>query len=379
MAQHRFGDRSSLLCTGSDFSHATGSTRRAATDTVVRATSRDLYEDFKRKFQPIGTVSHKKVGVTDLFDNLRAARDGEDFKLALKTMNLMYNFGVKLKHREIASKLLASAMLTGETAEAAELVRLYGTWLEHPPSKALVYAVMSHFLAEGDVVMVRTVAKAAREDWRMPLEAPLYALAVEAMLRLPELQEALHEAAALLEDAALMGVRLPAPVHLKVLDAALDAYEAENLPAGEDAAEDAAAEASAEAGASLAPAKEIGYLAMGLKAAQGLARDGHLRGGANAAVLCSMSWLFWRVAASPEAARAPLPPRPSFCAGDWRRCFDAAATNFGCHWCHTAFLPAGFFRALETSQDLEAARVVKVAKQRFGRFYPATNAIATAA
>lgn len=336
----------------------------------VGGSSKDLYEDLRRKFAPIGAVSHKKVGVTDLFKIMRAARDADDFKVAMKTMNRFYNFGVKLKHREIASRFLALAMLTSETAEAAELVRLYGTWLENPPSKALVYAVMGHFLDAGDAVMVRSLAKAVREDWRMPLEAPLYALASEAMLSLPDPMEALHEAAALHEDAARMGVRLPAPVHLRLLDAAMKAYDA-GLPS-EGAAGDASGP-EVPVASSVAPAvAEVEVLAVALKAADALARDGHLRGGANAATLCSLSWLFWRLASLPEACRAQLPAAPDFKGRDWVRCFEAAAANFGCHWGHASRLPVGFFDALKASRCPDSVRALRVAKRRFGRFCPAS-------
>ena len=99
-----------------------------------------LYEDLKLKFGYMGVVNHKEVGVWDLFAVLRGVRNKGDLGFGLATMNLFYNFGVKLKHREISTRLLAATMLAREESEAIELIKLYGTWLEHPPDSAVVYA-----------------------------------------------------------------------------------------------------------------------------------------------------------------------------------------------------------------------------------------------
>ena len=149
------------------------SCRRAA-DVVELKRPNVLYEDLKQKFGYIGMVNHKEVGVWDLFAILRGVRTKRDLGFALQTMNLFYNFGVKLKHREIATRLLAATMLAREESEAMELIKLYGTWLEHPPDTAVVYAVMSKFLDEKKLMEVRDLAKYVREDWRFRLEAPLY-------------------------------------------------------------------------------------------------------------------------------------------------------------------------------------------------------------
>merc|ERR1719263_2315021 len=99
-------------------------------------------------------------------------------------MNMFYNYGVKLKHRELATRLLAAAMRCKQESEAAELIKLYSTWLEHPPETTLIYSVMGHFLDVGQPLVVRDLVKAVREDWRIPLEPPLYILGIQAMLHL---------------------------------------------------------------------------------------------------------------------------------------------------------------------------------------------------
>jgi hypothetical protein len=132
-----------------------------------------LYEELKLKFGYMGVVNHKEVGVWDLFAILRGVRNKGDLGFALQTMNLFYNFGVKLKHREISTRLLAATMLAREESEAIELIKLYGSWLEQPPDSAVVYAVMSKFLDEKKPMEVRELAKLVREDWRFRLETPL--------------------------------------------------------------------------------------------------------------------------------------------------------------------------------------------------------------
>ncbi|CAE7696279.1 unnamed protein product [Symbiodinium pilosum] len=152
-------------------------------------------------------VNHKQVGVWNLYDILRGVQNKKDLETALQTINLFYNFGVKLKHHELSTRLLAASMQAPDEEEASELIRLYGTWLEHPPDASVVYAVMSHFLDNGKPMMVRAIAQQLREDWRFVLEAPLYNLSLQAMLMLPE--DGLDEALVLFQDAMHMGVRLP--------------------------------------------------------------------------------------------------------------------------------------------------------------------------
>ncbi|CAE8723076.1 unnamed protein product, partial [Polarella glacialis] len=114
-----------------------------------------LYEELKQKFGYMGTVNHKEIGILDLYRILRGVANKRDFDMALHAMNLFYNFGIKLKHRELANRLLAAAMVCKQESQAVELVKLYGTWLEHPPDLPLVYAVMSHFLDKGEPLVVR--------------------------------------------------------------------------------------------------------------------------------------------------------------------------------------------------------------------------------
>eukprot|EP00929_Paragymnodinium_shiwhaense_P095137 TRINITY_DN56101_c0_g1_i3.p1 TRINITY_DN56101_c0_g1~~TRINITY_DN56101_c0_g1_i3.p1 ORF type:complete len:347 (-),score=85.54 TRINITY_DN56101_c0_g1_i3:59-1099(-) len=323
----------------------------------------------------------RQVGAKDLFKILNIAKSQEDYRAGLYAMNLLYNFGVKLKHREIASRLLACAMACEQYEEAVELVQLSGTWLEHPPDTALVYSVMGHFLDAGQPLVVRELAKAVREDWRMKVEPPLYILAIQAMLSLPEDQRPLQEAMVLYEDAHHMGVRLPAAVHVKLLDTCLEAVEADLDADSPEDGEEATPAAQADAESLMAA----------LRVADGLCRDGHLLGGANSATCLSMAWLFLR---TPEAMAAKirggdLPHGTDafqFLDGSWTRAFEAAVANFGNHWGFSSNLPSGFFKAVEAlaqpSEEKppcgESARLVAVAKIRFGRFYPAIDAEAAA-
>jgi len=330
----------------------------ASSETLDKQHVRRMYDELRAKFGYIGAVNHKQIGSRDLFRILRDSRNPSDFLHGMQTMNVFYNFGVKLRHRETASRLLAAAMVSKVESEAVELVKLYNTWLQDPPDKALVYAVMGHYLDAGEPMVVRELAEAVRQDWQMPVEPPLYILAIEAMLQLPE--KPLEEALLLHADAHQMGVRLPAPLHGRLLVQALRTFE-ESGGAAEGAEDEA-----------LAP------LLGALRAADGLARDGHLNGGGSAASLCALSWLFWHLARLPEASRLAVlaqgAPRGalSVAEGKWTVALEAALDSFGCHWGFSAALPAGFFRALEAAvgEDPEAGRLVPLAKARLGCFYP---------
>lgn len=342
---------------------AAASPNAATADSGSKIEVMALVEDLRVKFGRMGLVSHKKVGVRDLYKIVKLADNKRDYKGVLLIMNLFYNFGVKLKHRELATRLLACAMRCEQESEAVELIKLYSTWLEQPPDTALMYAVMGHFLDAGQPLVVREVAKAVREDWRIALEPPLYILAIEAMLQLPE--NPLGEALVLYKDAQLMGVRLPAPVHSRLLNESLLSYEA---VASEGSAE---AENPDDSSPESPTPADLTLLQTSLSLADGLARDGHLRGGANASTLFSLAWLHWHLAALPEATRTELVGDSiCFLNGDWVRIFDAAVDNFGCHWGFSSQLPRGLFAALEASPLPEAGRLVGVARLRFGRFYP---------
>lgn len=329
------------------------------------------YDQLKLKFGYMGVVNHKTTTVLDLFSIMRECRSPEEYKIALQAMNLFYNFGIKLKHREIASRLLACAMASQAEDEAVELIKLYGTWLQYPPDLPLVYAVMGHFLDAGKHMVVREIAAAVREDWRFKVDATLYVLAIEAMLQLPE-DQALLQAVALHADAGLMGVRLPAPVHLRVLDAALWAFQGalpdppEELPSNFSDLPDSDA--------------MLDKMHSALRVADSLVADGHVRGGGNAATLCSLAWLFWHLEALPPTTRAACFVKvgsstelAGLLGGSWARVLEAAIENFGCHWGFSDQLPGGFFVALEGSADPIAQRLAQASRLRFGRFYPRTR------
>jgi len=356
---------------------------RGAADVVELKRPNVLYEDLKQKFGHIGAVNHKEVGVWDLFAILRGVRTKRDLGFALQTMNLFYNFGVKLKHREISTRLLAATMLAREESEAMELIKLYGTWLEHPPDTTVVYAVMSKFLDEKKLMEVRELAKYVREDWRFRLEAPLYSLAIQAMLQLPPEEEPLEAALILREDAARMGVSLPVKVQVLLLDESLKAFNLETVedvdvseppaePAeAEDVEEDAEAPEASEAPGTTVPSRHLKNAVM---LAEGLVEDGHVRAGASAATLCSMSWLFWHLSALSDELRKEMLDgcldEISSSGLSWSTTLEAACATFHSQVGFSPQLPRGFFQNLETSQDLEAQRMVKLCTQSFGRFYP---------
>lgn len=281
-------------------------------------------------------------------------------------MNVFFNYGVKLKHRELVTRYMASAMVCQRSEEAVELVKLGGTWLEHPPDPSMVYTVMGHFLDGRQPLVVRELAQAVREDWRMKVEPPLYVLTIEALLQLPEEEGPVAEALAVYEDAGVVGVRLPAPTHLRLLEACLDAADAAGAVASDDS--DAAT--------------VNGHLAAAARCAEVLALDGHVRGGTSARISCALAWLAYRLEALPEAVRSDALAGctaggvAELLGAGWARLFEGAIDNFGCTWGFSQQLPRSFFDILEAAaanDSADATRLVLAAKLRLGRFYPASE------
>jgi len=335
--------------------------------------SQRLFDDLKRKFGYMGLIDKRKVGAQDLVNILKAGKSPNDYRCALQAMNVYYNFGVKLKHGEIASRYLAGAMKCKVYDEAVELIKLYGTWLESPPEISLVYSVMSHYLDAGSYTIVRDIAQTVREDWRMPVEAPLYDFAMEAMLRLND--DGLDEALLLHQDAKAVGVRLPAKLHLRLLNAALESCStsasAEDGGEGEVAETDETSSPSSSSSSSSSPA-----LRTAVFAAEGLIRDGHLLRGGNAATMVSTAWLLRHLEAVPSSDRDALLSEAGAAelkncmGGSWRDVLLAATEDFRSKWGFSDVLPAGLFKALEASEDPLDIELVATCRKRFGRFYP---------
>jgi len=310
-----------------------------------------MLQETREKMGKVGAVDHKKVGVWDLMRFLSVAKNKHGWLVSLAVMNMFYNFNIKLKHRDLTTRLLAASIKCKQHAEGVELIKLYWSWLEHPPKIAVVYTLMGHFLDNGEYLVVRDIAKAVREDWRMEVEPQLYNLTIDAMLKHGGPREAMH----VYEDAANFGLRLEASVHTKLLIACMSGVE----------------QALAEASPEMPVEAE---LQRAVRVADGLARDGHLRGRASTASFCSLSWLFWHLSLLPAASRQMVLQDSDqgavlFLQGDWVEALWAAMENSGCAD-FSANLPPGFFRALERSTDPEAVKLVALAHQRFGCFYP---------
>lgn len=139
----------------------------------------------------------------------------------------------------------------------------------------------------------------------------------------------------------------------------------------EDVEEDAEAPEASEAPGTTVPSRHLKNAVM---LAEGLVEDGHVRAGASAATLCSMSWLFWHLSALSDELRKEMLDgcldEISSSGLSWSTTLEAACATFHSQVGFSPQLPRGFFQNLETSQDLEAQRMVKLCTQSFGRFYP---------
>ncbi|CAK9064538.1 unnamed protein product [Durusdinium trenchii] len=343
-------------------------------------TPQELYQELKLQFGHVGVVNHKEIGVWNLFEILRGVRNKFDLGIALQTMNLFYNFGVKLKHRELSTRFLAATMRAKQESEALELVKLYGAWLQHPPDAAVVYAVMSKFVDDRNSTAVRDLAKMLREDWRWRLGAPLYSLAIQAMLFE---EDGLPAALLLHQDAVKMGVRLEPKVHLQLLDACLLAYERSSGSRSSSSAESSSSDAAGATALGDEKSEALPHLLHAVAIADALRGDGHGAAGSSAAVLCSLAWLRYHVVQLPEEARTQLQSHFDAWSSasldlQWSTLLEAACGSFGSQAGFSSQLPAGLFRRLEALSAVgngvsadEARRLVRLSRQSFGRFYPA--------
>jgi len=271
---------------------------------------------------------------------------------------------VKMKHGEVATRLLAAAMICGVEDEAVDLIRLYWTWLEHPPDTSLIYAVLGYFLDSGKHLVVREICRAVREDWRIKLEAPLYIHGIYSMLQLPD--DPVGEALELYKDAKCMGTRLPLPLHRMLLDRSLQTFENAQAHASSDA----------DSSAAVLDSESTMHLNRAMYVFDELISEGYLTRGADAATLCSVSWLYFHISSLPQELqgswmnfRQTAAPSP-FPLGDWKQTLGAALQIFGCQWGFAAQLPSGLFRTLECSSCPHADQLVKRSRLVFGRFYP---------
>mmetsp|Transcript_23404 Transcript_23404/g.43057 ORF Transcript_23404/g.43057 Transcript_23404/m.43057 type:complete len:427 (-) Transcript_23404:41-1321(-) len=359
-----------------------------------------MLENLRRKIGRMGIIDFKEVNVRELFKLLRVSRSRYHFRGCLQMMNLFYNFGVALNHRETSSRLLAAAMRSKAEEEAVEVVKLYGTFLEDPPAIRLVYALMEHFLDTGKPMVVREIAQAVRENPKWQVQPALYALTIEAMLQVTE--RPIEEAAIVYRDAHSLNLALPQGVHTLLLNAALASFEGsladstgidgdggaaaeqteednkEGSEEGEDVAEASDAEqASTKDDVTPMPAAARTSLKVAIEVACGLAHDGHFVLTPKSSTLCSVAWLNWHLAKLDAATKSLLElepvsensPRIMLC-DDWQQPLMQAIENYGSEWGFSIHLPEGLFRALEASSDPAAAEMVKLAKACFGHFYP---------
>jgi hypothetical protein len=121
--------------------------------------------------------------------------------------------------------------------------------------------------------------------------------------------------------------------------------------------------------------RSLSHLKEAVNLADALAQDGHVRGGASAATLCSLSWLFWHLSAISSELRQEVVSDChawSISCSDWTlsKTLEAACANFHSQVGFSSQLPRGLFQVLEASDDPEAQRLVERCRQCFGRFYP---------
>jgi len=189
---------------------------RALTPTEVAA------NDLRQKFSPIG-VPDPDVSIRDLFAVWKTAKGAFDYKASLYAMNVCYNFGLRLDHYELSTRLLSLCLACGMEEEAVKLIENYDCFLKNPPKRHVIFSLMGTLLTKGMedekyLWECRKVLQFQREKWQIPLTPGMYVLGIEGMLRIN-----VNEALILWDDAVNMQVRLPLPTLASIIEKMLEA------------------------------------------------------------------------------------------------------------------------------------------------------------
>ncbi|KAL8434761.1 hypothetical protein ACSSS7_002898 [Eimeria intestinalis] len=156
--------------------------------------------------------SEDLCGVECLFVILRLLRSRGDWQRALRVFQLLNNFGRLPDNHEIADRLAAAAALCNRPEEACAVAEWGIFFLSSSVSRSLFFALIEDALDREDAQLADRLFTCFREDWRLPISPASYLL----MLR-----------ASLYDDALNLGVALPLPAHMLLLELLLTRAAAE--------------------------------------------------------------------------------------------------------------------------------------------------------
>lgn len=165
--------------------------------------------------RPSKKVQQKLVfQVFEIFQ-LAQKNSDEDFKACLHLVNHAYNFGYHpvFRHLEMSTRLLWLSMRAGDFGEAAQLVKVFHTFLDHPPKVRAILSLMSHLLDAEDHSGVLNLLEICRTHPRIPLNSGFYVYGLQALGASQNLEGML----VVLKDAQRMKVRLPSVAYVSVL------------------------------------------------------------------------------------------------------------------------------------------------------------------
>ncbi|KAL8449333.1 hypothetical protein Emed_003214 [Eimeria media] len=193
-------------------------------------------------------------GVECLFVILRLARSRGDWQRALRVFQLLNNFGRIPDNHETADRLAAAAAICNRPEEACAVAESGIFFLSSSVSRSLFFALLEDAIDRQDTQLADRIFTCFRQDWRLPISPASYLLMLRASIDSKLIH--LKRCVALYDDALNLGVALPLPAHMLLLELLLTRASAEafvavpETPARSTAEEPLPAEAPPEADSS---------------------------------------------------------------------------------------------------------------------------------
>ena len=148
-----------------------------------------------------------------LYQVWKKAKPGsyDDFAAGCYGMNLFYNFGRRMRCKQMTDRFLQLCITTEQYDQGIDLLKYYKGWMEHPPTRKTTYELLNRLVEQKEWMKVRDAVAAVRENWQMTPTATLYKFGIEAMLQLEE--RSAQEALKIYDDSLVVKVRQKTKFH----------------------------------------------------------------------------------------------------------------------------------------------------------------------
>jgi hypothetical protein len=162
--------------------------------------------DLKNDFGRSGIFRNRTMPEAALYKVWSKAKAGsyDDFAAGCYGMNMFYNFGRRMKCKQMTDRFLQLCIKTEQYDQGIETLKYYKGWMEHPPTRKTTYELLNRLKEKKEWMKVREGVAAVRENWQMVPTANLYKFGIEAMLQLEE--RSAQEALKIYDDSLVLKV-----------------------------------------------------------------------------------------------------------------------------------------------------------------------------